>query len=128
MTPRYPQRRRLAQLLAGCAVAGGSVFGAFVATAHADPPGCVTDPWGFLGSQRRTICDQPMLANGGWKRGRVIWTPAHQVPLNCFTSGSRYSSFTNCDGGYFVAEQRGDIDVYLVMPDTVPPGEPGHID
>ncbi|WP_449560740.1 CDGP domain-containing protein [Mycolicibacterium mageritense] len=66
-------------------------------------PGCESVPWGFLGSQVRTLCDGPMMADGSWMRARVIWVPAHQVPFTC--SYSRYSS--SCSGGLLCRRQGG---------------------
>jgi hypothetical protein len=93
--------------------------------AKADPgaPDCETIPWGFLGSQARTICDGPVLNDGSWQRARVIWVPAHQVPLIC--THSSYSSY--CSGGYFVDAKVVDTDRYPVNPNTVLPDEPGHL-
>jgi hypothetical protein len=90
--------------------------------AHASP-GCETIPWGFLGSQKRTLCDGPMLPDGSWERGRVVWVPAHQVPFTC-TYG-RYSS--TCSGGYFVNETTISQESYFVRPETVLPDEPGYL-
>lgn len=103
--------------------AGASVAAMLLASpeSNADPAGCQTDLWGFLGSQRRTVCDGPKRANGEWTRGRVVWTPAHQVPFRC-TYGTYYSS---CSGGYFVPESYQEQDRYPVTDDTVVPGEPG---
>ncbi len=66
--------------------------------ANADvEPECKNDPWGFLGSQTRTICDGPRAADGSWVRFRMVWVPAHNVPIR--TSCSSYSCTTT--GGYF---------------------------
>ena len=86
-------------------------------------PGCESLPWGFLGSQVRTLCDGPMLADGSWFRARVIWVPAHQVPFTC--NYSRYSS--SCTGGYFVDESVVSAEKYPVRPETVLPDEPGYL-
>ena len=45
--------------------------------AHAMPPNCTQQPWGFMGSQQRAICDGPIQADGSWMRRRVIGVPAH---------------------------------------------------
>ncbi|QBP29758.1 hypothetical protein SEA_TYPHA_103 [Mycobacterium phage Typha] len=88
-------------------------------TASADP-GCRTDLWGFLASQRRLICDGPIQPDGSWKRVRVIYTPAHRVPVSC----GRYS----CWGGYWVDQSIWSQESYPVRPETVLPDEPPHID
>jgi hypothetical protein len=91
--------------------------------------GCTaqTVPWGFLGSQQRTLCDWPVQADGSWTRERTLWTPAHQVPFTCNTYGGIYYSSTNCSGGYFVNQTVTDDQTYVVTPGTVLPDEPGHL-
>lgn len=103
--------------------AGASVAAMLLAspTAKADPANCDTVLWGFLGGQRRTVCDSPKRANGEWTRRRVIWVPAHQVPFTC--SYGRY--FSSCSGGYFVDTYVVDKDEYPVRDDTVLADEPG---
>lgn len=93
-----------------------------IPTANADvQPGCESIRWGFLGSQTRTICDGPMLPDGSWVRYRMVWVPAHQVPVrtNCGT----YSCSTS--GGYWANEQIFSKEKYPVRPETVLPDEPG---
>jgi hypothetical protein len=110
----------------------------FASTAHADdaPPVptagiCKTDPWGFLGSQRRTLCDGPIAKDGSWSRQRTIWVPAHYSTPICTSYGSSshsWSSSTSCYGGYFVNQRLVSDETYPVRPDTVLPDEPGHLD
>ena len=90
---------------------------------------CKTDPWGFVGSQRRTLCDGPISSDGSWSRERTIWVPAHYSAPMCTgtSSGRSYSSYTNCYGGYFVNERLISNETYPVRPDTVLPDEPGHL-
>src|ERR1700749_3498158 len=45
------------------------------AAAPAPATNCKTDLWGFLGSQRRTLCDGPISHDGSWTRERTIWVP-----------------------------------------------------
>jgi hypothetical protein len=100
------------------------------ATAAAPAPAtnCKTEPWGFLGSQRRTLCDGPIARDGSWSRERTIWAPAHYTPSTCSRyGGSQYSSYS-CSGGYFVPERMISNETYPVRPDTVLPDEPGHLD
>lgn len=108
--------------LAVAAVTGCATM-VFAPLASAAPPGCDSVPWGFLGSQVRTLCDGPMLADGSWMRARVIWVPAHQVPFTC-TYGTFSSS---CSGGYFVDESVVSAEKYPVRPETVLPDEPGYL-
>jgi hypothetical protein len=87
---------------------------------------CKTDPWGFLGSQRRTLCDGPISGDGSWSRTRTIWVPGHYSMPICTSSGGR-SSYTNCSGGYFINQREVSNETYPVRPDTVLPDEPGHL-
>lgn len=121
-------KHAIAAALAVCALAGATIA---APAASADPPGCQVVLWGFLGSQRRAICDEPVRADGSWIRHRLIAVPAHYVPMMCFTSGggswSYSSSYTSCSGGYYQPYTEVDNEVYLVTPDTVLPDEPGHL-
>ena len=88
---------------------------------------CKTEPWGFLGSQRRTLCDGPISNDGSWSRERTLWVPAHRDMPSCSRSGSSYYSSTSCYGGYWVNERLVSNETYPVRPDTVLPDEPGHL-
>ena len=128
-------RRGMAGVLVAAAFAATAA--GFAATAHADigpqvpmTANCKTGPWGFLGSQRRTVCDGPVSSDGGWSRHRTIWAPAHYSTPICTSrsSGSSYSSsYTDCSAGYFVNERLISDETYPVRPDTVLPDEPGHL-
>ncbi|QGJ90094.1 membrane protein [Mycobacterium phage Indlulamithi] len=83
--------------------------------------GCETIHWGFLGSQRRIICDGPKRPDGSWERGRVILTPAHYVPRSCYFG--TYSS--SCSGGYQVDTTVQARESYIVFDSNVLPDEPG---
>jgi hypothetical protein len=109
-------------LLAGLAAI--SVVNLAPPDAHADAAGagCQTVLWGFLGSERRTLCDGPIRPDGSWTRERAVWTPAHYVPVTC--SGYYYIS---CSGGYAVSQSIDSDETYPVTPDTVLPDEPGHL-
>ncbi len=114
---------RTRALLALAAVGGAAALAVSAPEARADTGvGCKNDLWGFLASQRRTICDGPMRADGSWERVRVFWTPAHQVPTTC----SGYYVFT-CTGGYFVSERVNSTERYSVTAATVLPDEPAHL-
>ena len=129
-------RRGMAGALLAAAFAATAA--GFAATAHADdsPPVptagiCKTEPWGFLGSQRRTLCDGPIAKDGGWSRQRTIWVPAHYTTPTCTSYGGSsrsWSSSTSCTGGYFVNQRLVSDETYPVRPDTVLPDEPGHLD
>ena len=97
------------------------------APAHALPSNCVSQPWGFLGSKIRQICDEPLEANGSWSRHRVIGVPAHyQNASSSCSGGAYYSNCTFYDAGW-VEEYDTDNEWYVVSVDTVLPDEPGHI-
>jgi hypothetical protein len=111
-------KRQLA-ILAGLSTITGL---AGMPSANADVrPGCENIPWGFLGTQTRSICDGPLQPDGSWVRFRMIWVPAHEVPIS--TSCGTYSCTTR--GGYWQDEQVFEKVKYPVTPQTVVPGEPG---
>src|SRR5277367_5248368 len=134
-------RRGIAGALLATAITATAV--GLAATSHADfgdptpdfassarpDAHCKTEPFGFLGSQRRTLCDGPISADGSWSRERTIWVPAHYSTPICTSRGgsSSYSSFTDCYGGYMVNERLVSNETYPVRPDTVLPDEPGHL-
>jgi hypothetical protein len=114
----------------GLAAASHADFGDqtpdFAHSARADAI-CKTEPWGFLGSQRRTLCDGPVAKDGSWTRERTIWMPAHRTIQSCnYRSDSR--SFSFCGGGYWVDQKLISNETYPVRPETVLPDEPGHVD
>jgi hypothetical protein len=113
--------RLLAATMAASAL-NAAAISFFASPAHADP-NCQTDPFGILGSQRRTLCDGPISSDGSWSRERTIWAPAHYVPSSCL-GGSASSS---CSGGYSVPEHMVSNETYPVRLDTVLPDEPGHL-
>ena len=127
-------RRSMAGAVLAAAITATGV--GLAATSQADagepnfgtPPtaNCKTDPWGFLGSQRRTLCDGPISADGSWTRQRTIWAPPHFTSTFCSSFGSGHSS-TSCSGGYYVDQRLISSDTYPVQPDTVLPDEPGHL-
>ena len=124
-------RRSIAGALLATAITATAV--GLAATSHADPapggpPGaiCKTDPWGFLGSQRRTLCDGPISTDGSWMRERTIWVPAHQTMYSCYGGSDRSYSRT-CTGGYWINERLVSNETYPVRPETVLPDEPGHL-
>jgi hypothetical protein len=126
-------RRAMAAGLLATAITATAV--GLAATSHADFGGlshagaaCKTEPWGFLGSQRRTLCDSPIGADGSWSRERTIWQPASQTPYNCTYSTDRsFSGSSTCSGGHFVPERLISNETYPVRPETVLHDEPGHL-
>lgn len=97
--------------------------------AHAGPESlpsyCERVPIFGLNPYIRTICDQPIEADGSWMRARL----SHYI-------GGQLSS---CGGRYYqggcppwmqndVEPERYIEDNYRVTWETIPPGEPGHLD
>jgi hypothetical protein len=135
-------RRNIAGALLALAFASSGI--GLAATAHADDgapasgadvtaaapvaaTNCKTELWGFLGSQRRTLCDGPISRDGSWSRERTIWVPAHRSSDYCPSIGSdRY--YRSCYGGYFVDQREISRETYPVRPETVLSDEPGHLD
>lgn len=112
-------RRFFAAMSVGVVVATGVLHA--VAPAKAAPGvGCETIRWGFLGGQRRTVCDTPRRADGSWTRAREVWVPAGWVPGYC--SGGYWLS---CSQGYH--RERGTVayEEYPVTDASVLPDEPG---
>lgn len=97
------------------------------APAAALPPNCISQPWGFLGTQVRQICDGPLLPNGSWMRHRVEGVPAYYANPSSYCSGGAYYSSCSYDPGGYVAERDTDNETYPVTPETVLPDEPGHL-
>lgn len=97
------------------------------ATSKAAPNGCETIRWGFLGSERRTVCDGPVQPDGTWQRTRTFWTPAYRVPAQCSTYGGLYYANTTCYPARLVSERLIGTETYPVTNQTVLPDEPGHL-
>ncbi|WP_131815826.1 CDGP domain-containing protein [Mycobacteroides franklinii] len=123
------RRARCARLLLGL----GMVFSAAAIQAPAanadNPPNCEQVPWGFLGSLKREICDQPIRKDGSWTRRKVIGIPAHyrNPSSSCYSSG--YWGTTDCTyypGGQ-VPDRVDSDETYDLRADTVPTDEPGHM-
>lgn len=128
--PTRPNRRRRSRLTCydkiTAALAAIAMLAAMLLASpnsHADPGSrCDTVRWGFLGSQRRTVCDTPKRANGEWMRERIVWTPAHYVPVTC---SGRY--YITCYGGYAVGQSVQSNETYPVNDGNVLSDEPGHL-
>jgi hypothetical protein len=115
-------RRTLVATAVGAAAAFTGIASSTDAQADADPSiGCETIRWGFLGSQRRTICDGPRRADGSWTRARVVWTPAGYVPRSTYCGTYSCSS----SGGYYREETLQAKETYVVFDSNVLPDEPG---
>ena len=121
-TIRNTLHARLAVRLAALAISAGVLLVLFVfwtARAQAAPvgfgQGCETVHWGFLGGQRRTVCDGPKRADGSWDREREIWVPAGVVNGYCYF-GTWSSS---CSPSYY--RQRSTVS-YEQYPVSDAPG------
>lgn len=95
--------------------------------AKALPPGCVGQPWGFLGSQTRQICDGPLAADGSWLRRRIIGRPSYYRNATSQCSSYTYSSSCTYYPAGWVDEVITEDNTYPVTPETVLPDEPGWI-
>lgn len=122
---KHMLRRILAAIGVGAFVGAGIV--SMPAARADDVVGCQTDGWGFLGlTQKRELCDGPIHPDGSWLRRRVVYTPAHQVPLRTNCYGYSYISCTTT-GGYYQPYSESDHETYPVTADTVLADEPGHL-
>ena len=114
--------RRFLAAMASAAVLTGCGTLWLAGEAKAAPGvGCETIRWGFLGAQRRTVCDTPRRPDGSWTRAREIWTPAGWVRGGC-SFGSYYSS---CSDGYYQPRGLVAYEEYPVTDGTVLSDEPG---
>jgi hypothetical protein len=105
-------------------IVGACIAACFIDSgrAHADTPNCQSQPWGFLGSQTRTICDWPRRADGSWHRHRVIGRDAHYAPITCYGT-----YFVSCSGGNWVPLYISDNEEYEVNDGNVLPDEPAYM-
>ncbi|MGA5542684.1 CDGP domain-containing protein [Mycobacterium sp. NPDC051198] len=103
------------------------MFGAAPASAEPPPPGCERVPILGLDPHVRTICDMPIQPDGSWTRFRQQWWIGGKKS----TCGGQYYQGGNCPPWLendVAPERRGPVDEYIVTWDTIPPGEPGHVD
>lgn len=111
--------RLIVVVVAFCILVG--LFVTSLAPAKADVPGfgqgCETVHWGFLGSQRRTVCDGEKRPDGSWLREREVWTPPGVVPGYC--------GYGSCYGSYYRARSTVAYEQYPVTDATVLADEPG---
>ncbi|AXH46916.1 membrane protein [Mycobacterium phage Aminay] len=107
--------------------AAGALALVVAPAANALPAGCIAQPWGFLGSQTRAMCDGPLRPDGSWTRHRIIGVDSYyrNATSRC-TSGSYSSSCTYYPAGWVEAKIFSD-ETYVVTPETVLPDEPGWI-
>lgn len=113
---------------AGALIAVGMGLGVAPANADPPPPGCQRDPIFGLNAKVREVCDEPIQPDGSWTRWRQLSFPS-VIQTKC---AGDYYSIAVCPPSLIyrvdVPEWLGPVDTYVVTPDTVPEGEPGHID
>lgn len=112
------------------AAAAAALLCAAPANADPPPPGCERVPILGLNPQIREICDTPIQEDGSWTRFRSFSHPTF-VHSTC----GNYGGFVG--GSYYcppwapldtIPADQSAVDQYIVTWDTIPPGEPGHID
>lgn len=89
------------------------------------PPSCEEVPIFGLNPHIRTICDTKIYDNGSWDRVRIL----RYLESTRSSCGGRYYQGGNCPPWLQrdVVPEQLIKDVYVVTPDTIPPGEPGHL-
>lgn len=126
---------RMGKFFAVIAALGVSL--ALAAPAHADIPGYPADGDGcasriIFGLDPHYVawCDTPIRPDGSWDRSRKEWSKEY-VHSTC----GQYGYFTRT--GYYcpdwapkdtIPARTGPIETYVVTQDTIPAGEPGHVD
>jgi hypothetical protein len=114
-------------IIGGIAATATALGITLAAPAQALPSNCQAQPWGFLGSQTRQICDRRMGADGAWMRERIIGRAAYWANPSSHCSFSSYSSSCTYDPGGYVPEYHSADEQYPVTADTVLPDEPGYM-
>lgn len=103
-------------------------FGAARAEADPLPSRCERVPILGLNPQIRTICDKQIRPDGSWERFRQFSHPQY--------------THSSCGGLYYQGgcpnwakdsrdinpEYEGPLEQYIVTADTIPDGEPGHLE
>lgn len=89
------------------------------------PSNCERVPILGLNPYVRIICDQPIEADGSWMRARL----SHYLESRRSSCGGHYYANGNCPPwlSHDVVPERYQEDDYRVTPDSIPPGEPGHL-
>lgn len=122
-------RPSLAAALA--AQAAAALVSAAPAQADPPPPGCERVPIFGLDPKIREICDLSIQPDGSWTRWRWYSAPRY-VRTPCVAGFPADSQLENgCPLGTHHAYSpawESPVEKYVVTPDTIPPGEPGHLD
>lgn len=121
----------MGRIAAGAAVvAAAMMFCVAPAGADPPPPGCQRDPIFGLNPQVREVCDLAIQPDGSWTRFRQFSHPEF-VHSTCGDYGYMTRTGYVCPSWAphdTIPAELGPVETYVVTPDTVPPGEPGHID
>ena len=85
---------------------------------HTIPTGSLVDQFGYI-----TFCDEEVSPDGSWVRRMTMWGESNRV---CTRINTGLGSRRHC------IDQPGEMNIYhsdeyLVMPDAIPPGQPGHL-
>jgi hypothetical protein len=109
-----------------CAVAVATLC-APPAGADDPPPGCERVPILGLNPQIRKICDTPIQPDGSWTRFRSFSHPqfVHSSCGGVYYQGGDCPPWLEKDT---IPAYQSPVDTYVVTWDTIPPGEPGHLD
>ncbi|MDM3950383.1 CDGP domain-containing protein [Mycobacteroides abscessus] len=121
---------KIAALAAATAAIAATIFGTAPAQADPLPPGCEQVPIFGLNPQVRKICDGPIQQgpNGPWwSRSRQFWSPQYRRSSCGGTNYQGGCSRDRQDERDVTPASEGDIERYIVTPETIPPGEPGHL-
>lgn len=95
------------------------------ARAEPVPPGCERVPIFGLSPKIRTLCDLPIRTDGSWERYRQFQAPQY-VHSSC--GGVYYSGGCPAWAHDVIPAWKGEVEIYTVTPDTIPEGEPGHLE
>lgn len=119
----------MGRILTAIFMLAASIAGAAPASADDSNPisGCESVPIFGLNPQIRKICDRPIQPDGSWERLRQFVNPQY-VHSSC---GGVYYPGGNCPPWMqndTIPAGFGEIVTYFLTPETVPPGEPGHLD
>lgn len=108
------------------AAAAALLLGAAPASAEPlDDPSCERVPILGLDPHIRIICDSEIHPDGHWIRGRKLrWLDSTRS-----SCGGQYYQGGQCPPWMSndVVPGREVVETYIVTPDTIPPGEPGHL-
>lgn len=92
--------------------------------------GCESVPIFGIDPYIRKICDEPIQPDGTWDRYQQRVESIGKWVMNC--NSATYIALHDCPAGLlertWYPTVYSDVDVYTLTVDTIPPGEPGHLD